>query len=265
MSVRAFLTDAAGLPLAISRGDIVYQAAYFICDLEVELPSDPSCREGDRAFSLDSETFWTFCNGTWDSIIGSPIAWADVLNKPTTFAPIIGGAGNQAVAGNDARLTDARTPLAHATSHKSGGSDAVKLDELAAPTDNTTLNASTSAHGLMPKGTGSTSTFFRSDMTQASPTAEAAVIFTAFTKDLGVARRSGSFDITGLTGLTTGKPVQLFQTAAAIASKGNAADELEMDAIRLTGIVLNATTIRAYWEAPSVVVGTYAFAYLIGA
>lgn len=42
-------------------------------------------------------------------------------------------------------------PQAHATTHKSGGSDAVKLDELAAPTDITTLNASTTAHGLLPK------------------------------------------------------------------------------------------------------------------
>lgn len=39
----------------------------------------------------------------------------------------------------------------HATAHKSGGGDAVKLDELAAPTDVTTLNASPTAHGLLPK------------------------------------------------------------------------------------------------------------------
>lgn len=63
----------------------------------------------------------------------------------------------------DARLTDARTPTAHAPSHKSGGSDAVKLDELAAPTDVTTLNASTIAHGLLPKLPGGTVTFLRGD------------------------------------------------------------------------------------------------------
>lgn len=45
------------------------------------------------------------------------------------------------------------TPAAHATSHKAGGGDAIKLDELAAPTDVTTLNASTSLHGLSPKAT----------------------------------------------------------------------------------------------------------------
>jgi hypothetical protein len=43
------------------------------------------------------------------------------------------------------------TPAAHATSHKSSGSDAIKLDELAAPMDVTTLNVSSSLHGLCPK------------------------------------------------------------------------------------------------------------------
>jgi len=40
---------------------------------------------------------------------------------------------------------------AHNTSHQSGGSDSIKLDDLAAPDDNTALNVSTSAHGLTPK------------------------------------------------------------------------------------------------------------------
>lgn len=37
----------------------------------------------------------------------------------------------------------------HAADHASGGSDVIKLDDLAAPDANTDLNASTSAHGLM--------------------------------------------------------------------------------------------------------------------
>lgn len=52
---------------------------------------------------------------------------------------------------SDPRFTDARTPTAHATSHKTGGSDAIKLDELATPNDNTTLDASAALHGLMSK------------------------------------------------------------------------------------------------------------------
>lgn len=79
--------------------------------------------------------------------------------------------------GNDARLSDARTPLAHATSHKSGGTDAIKLDELAAPTDVTTLDATTSAHGLMQKYPGGTTNFLRADGAFAAPTASIAAPF----------------------------------------------------------------------------------------
>jgi hypothetical protein len=42
-------------------------------------------------------------------------------------------------------------PGAHASTHISGGSDSVKLDDLAVPDDNTDLNASASRHGLLPK------------------------------------------------------------------------------------------------------------------
>ena len=62
---------------------------------------------------------------------------------------------NVVVQGNDSRLSNARIPLAHGTNHESGGTDAIKLDNLAAPDDNTDLNASTTAHGLMPKLDGS--------------------------------------------------------------------------------------------------------------
>lgn len=44
-------------------------------------------------------------------------------------------------------------PAAHHTTHESGGSDAIKLDDLAAPDDNTDLDASAAKHGLMPKWT----------------------------------------------------------------------------------------------------------------
>lgn len=50
-----------------------------------------------------------------------------------------------------ASLPSVATPGPHAASHKAGGTDSIKLDELAAPTDITTLNVSTTAHGLTPK------------------------------------------------------------------------------------------------------------------
>jgi len=87
--------------------------------------------------------------------------------------------------------------------------------------------------------------------------------YTAFTKDFGAARSSGTFDITGLSGLTEGAFVDVRQSAAAIASKGNARDEMEFDRIECSGYVVNSTTIRVYWRATGVVCGTYAFAYLV--
>jgi hypothetical protein len=44
-----------------------------------------------------------------------------------------------------------------------------KLDDLGAPDDNTDLNASTSAHGLCPKGSNDSEEFLRGDMTWNTP------------------------------------------------------------------------------------------------
>jgi len=100
---------------------------------------------------------------------------------------------------------------------------------------------------------------------QGPPGVGGSASFTDFTKDLGVSNSAGNFTITGLSGLTAEKRVMVMQTPAQIASKGNARDEVEMDQIQVTGYVVNATTIQCYWRAPNVVVGTYAFAYLVGA
>ncbi len=44
----------------------------------------------------------------------------------------LGTGAQQATAGNDSRLSDARTPTAHATSHQPGGGDAMAVDAAAA-------------------------------------------------------------------------------------------------------------------------------------
>ena len=104
------------------------------------------------------------------------VAYSDLTGLPTlgtSAAKDIPATGNasssQVVYGTDTRLADARTPAAHATSHKSGGGDAVKLDELASPTDVTTLNATTGVHGLLPKLGGGTTNFLRADGTWNAP------------------------------------------------------------------------------------------------
>lgn len=79
--------------------------------------------------------------------------------------------------------------------------------------------------------------------------------------NLGTSRSSGSFDLVGLTGLTSLTPVRIWQTAAPVPSKGDARDEIEFTAIRATGYVLDATTVRVHWLADGVAVGDYSFSY----
>ena len=57
----------------------------------------------------------------------------------------------------------------HASTHLSGQTDAIKIDDLAAGDDNTDLNASTTKHGLMMKFPGGSTNFLREDGTWAAP------------------------------------------------------------------------------------------------
>lgn len=68
-----------------------------------------------------------------------------------------------------ASLTGGGVPQAHASTHESGGSDPIKLDDLAAPDNNTDLDATTSAHGLLPKLGGGTVNFLRADGSWGAP------------------------------------------------------------------------------------------------
>ena len=83
-----------------------------------------------------------------------------------------------------------------------------------------------------------------------------------------VARYSGSFDITGLSGLTPNAQVLIVQKAAAYTSKGNRQDEAEMDQVHCTGYVVDASTIRAYWVCMphgGPMVGNVKFGYAVSA
>ena len=57
---------------------------------------------------------------------------------PATFPPTIGSGAGDAVAGNDARLTNSRTPTAHKSSHATGGSDALTAADIGAVQSNIT-------------------------------------------------------------------------------------------------------------------------------
>lgn len=60
------------------------------------------------------------------------LATLDGGGKLATSQLPLGTTASTAAAGNDSRLTDARTPVAHASSHQPGGSDAMAVDAVAA-------------------------------------------------------------------------------------------------------------------------------------
>ena len=71
----------------------------------------------------------------------------------------------ETVIGTDPRLSDARSPVAHATSHKAYGSDSIRLDDLSDPADNTKLDATSDRHGLLLKLENTGTKFLRDDGT----------------------------------------------------------------------------------------------------
>lgn len=77
-------------------------------------------------------------------------------------------------------------------------------------------------------------------------------------------RRSGTFDLTGLSGLTSGRPVLMQQASGPYTSKGTLADEAEMDQVSFVASVLDPSTIRAHWTSPTFIVGNFKVQYAVG-
>lgn len=71
---------------------------------------------------------------------------------------------------NEANFTTPRPPTAHATSHRSGGTDVIKVNELAAPTtNNTATNSTTTANGTLPMLSGVSTEFLSGAGTWLTP------------------------------------------------------------------------------------------------
>lgn len=82
--------------------------------------------------------------------------------------------------------------------------------------------------------------------------------------DLGLpALNSGSFNITGLSGLTPGKQVVITQACGPYTGKGTLEDESEMDLVTAKGYVVDATTIKCFWNSQYKVLGNFKFNYFI--
>ena len=164
---------------------------------------------------------WNELTGTQPAPVAHNHAWSDITSGvPTTFAGygisdtlanlntalsdatlykweadqgavnihgdniIYGSAASTACVGNDARLSDSRTPITHAmdsaTYHTSS--------------DITVLNATTSKHGFLPKLGGGTTNYLRADGTWAAPSGSGMVYPGA-----GIALSTGSAWGTSIT------------------------------------------------------------------
>ncbi|MGW2724783.1 hypothetical protein [Streptomyces sp. NPDC001492] len=82
---------------------------------------------GDRAYT-DTQLA-TRVPTTRQVTAGTGLTGGGTLAADRTLAVAYGTTAGTAAAGNDARLSDARTPTAHATSHQAGGSDELTLSQ----------------------------------------------------------------------------------------------------------------------------------------
>ena len=83
------------------------------------------------------------CEKTANKNQPSGYAGLDASSKLTGAQQVYGSAANTACQGNDARLSDSRTPTAHASTHQPGGTDAMAVDAAAGTGSLRTLGTGT--------------------------------------------------------------------------------------------------------------------------
>ena len=165
-------------------------------------------------------------------------------------------------------ITSGPTPGTHASSHQSGGPDAIKLDNLAAPDDNTDLNSSTGAHGLCPKLSGNSSEALRGDGTWGAVTgAQEDTKYFSYFYQSGSSWDAGSNFSTGLRlwflqpGVVNG--IQFYcVTAAAITFRGklwNSTTELASGTVVTSGVGVYQVTFSAAYTITTAMLGDVDF------
>jgi len=93
-----------------------------------------------RIIGLSGVNLGTGAGGQTDTVTGSNGITNAGDNVDADLTPTYGNGANEFCEGNDARLSDSRTPTAHAASHKNGGSDEILLNEFGEPTGTVNMN-----------------------------------------------------------------------------------------------------------------------------
>ena len=159
--------DDTGKKITLSAPGIATNAAAIAAEVASRVAGDEACAEAINSEAL-TRAFADSVNASALGLEEGRRAAGDTTNataisaEATTRAAadaalqvnITAEASTRATADTtnaNAIAAEAAARASHAAQHKGSGGDAIKLDELAAPTDVTTLDATASAHGLMSK------------------------------------------------------------------------------------------------------------------
>jgi hypothetical protein len=113
---------------------------------DVGLANVDNTSDASKPVSADMQTALNLKSNTSTTIsAGTGLTGGGDLSANRTLTVTYGAAAGTAAQGNDSRLSDARTPLAHAASHASGSSDPVTPAAIGAVSTTQTINAAPSS------------------------------------------------------------------------------------------------------------------------
>lgn len=214
-----------------------------------------------------SGTVWTVDTG----VIGTTKLGVDITSAGKALLDDANAAAQRTTLGlgNVDDTSDLSKPISTATATALSGKASTVHSHVAADVTDFSEAVDNRVAALLVAGSNVTLTYndIANTLTvAASGGSGGAASFITVEKDLGSSpRTAGSFSITGLSGLTIGKPVLITQAVGPYTGKGTLADEAEMDQVSVSASVTAANTITAYWTAMNNVMGNFKFDYLVGA